>query len=197
MADSRHDPPHGPPVWHWREPAPIRTVLLDGARRWGLENPLEISRIFGSWKEIVGDQVAARCEPASLGHGVLKVWAASAPWANEMKYLAPEVIRRVNAGVGREVVRELKVALRPGPGSGGGRGAIRRSGGKSAASRESEEAFEPPPIRRMAPRPAPASGEVAAVEAMVAGIGDSKLAEATKRAVLAAKTGLGPSRENR
>jgi hypothetical protein len=195
VADPRYGPPHGPPVWHWREPAPIRNVLLEGARRWGLDSPLEIARVFGSWKEMVGEQVAARCEPASLGQGVLKVWAASAPWANELKYLAPELIRRVNAGVGREVVRELKVALRPGSasgtGSGGrdaGRGMNRRSGRQTATFKESDEAFEPAASHPSAPAPELPSTEVAAVEAMVAPIGDERLAEATKRAVLAAKT---------
>jgi hypothetical protein len=208
VADRRHDPPHGPPVWNWREPAPIRNVLLDGARKWGLDKPLEIARVFGSWKEMVGEQVAARCEPASLGQGVLKVWAASAPWANELKYLAPEVIRRVNAAVGQEVVRELKVALRPGPkpgpGSGdgpgrrgAGRGMGRRSGRQEAAFRESDEAFGPPPTHRAAPAPEPPSPDVAAAEAMVAPIGDERLAEATKRAVLAAKTHMRHSREKR
>jgi len=197
MADRRHDPPQAPPVWHWREPAPIRGVLLEGARAWGLDNPLEIARVFESWKEMVGEQVAARCEPASLGRGVLKVWAASAPWANELKYLAPEVIRRVNAGVGREVVRELKVALRPGPDGGRGRGPGRRSATRGTAFRESDEAFERPLTQRPGPVPGTPVPDVAAVEAMVVGIGDSKLAEATKRAVLAAKTGFRPSRENR
>jgi predicted nucleic acid-binding Zn ribbon protein len=142
MDDRRPDPPHGPPVWHWREPAPIRGVLLEGARAWGLDNPVEIARIFESWKEMVGEQVAARCEPASLGRGVLKVWAASAPWANELKYLAPEVIRRVNAGVGREVVRELRVALRPAPGSDGGRD-VARGGGRGARVRRSGSPTRP------------------------------------------------------
>jgi hypothetical protein len=193
-----HEPPHGPPVWHWREPAPIRTVLLAGARKWGLDNPLEIARIFGSWKEMVGEQVAARCEPASLGQGVLKVWAASAPWANELKYLAPEVIRRVNAAVGRDVVRELKVALRPGaaPARAAGRGMGRRSGRQGAAFRDSDETFEQPVRRQPAPAPEHRSLDVAAAEAMVAGIGDDRLAEATKRAVLAAKTHSRHSRGN-
>jgi len=204
VSDGRQDPPYGPPVRHWREPAPIRNALLDGARKWGLDNPLEIARVFGSWKEMVGEQVAARCEPASLGQGVLKVWAASAPWANELKYLAPEVIRRVNAAVGQTVVRELKVALRPGPGSGGGqgrrgtgRGMARRSGRQGAAFRESDEAFEQPATHRVAASPEPPSPDVAAAEAMVVPIGDERLAEATKRAVLAAKTHMRHSPENR
>ena len=204
MSDGRHDPPYGAPVWHWREPAPIRNVLVDGARKWGLDNPLEIARVFGSWKEMVGEQVAARCEPASLGQGVLKVWAASAPWANELKYLAPEVIRRVNAAVGQTVVRELKVALRPGPGSSGGqgrrgtgRGMARRSGRQGASFRESDEEFERPATHRPEASPELPSPDVAAADAMVVPIGDERLAEATKRAVLAAKTHMRHSQENR
>jgi hypothetical protein len=157
---------------------------------------------------MVGEQVAARCEPASLGQGVLKVWAASAPWANELKYLAPEVIRRVNAAVGHEVVRELKVALRPGPGSrdgsgdgsgrrAAGRGMGRRLGGQGTAFRESDEAFGQPSAHPAAPATQPPSPDVEAAEAMVAAIGDERLAEATKRAVLAAKTQSRHSRGNR
>src|SRR5258708_4031623 len=145
MAESRFSPPHGPPVWHWRGPPATRHGPLDGGRTWGGESPLGSARPFGAWREMVGDQVAARCEPATLADGVLRVWAASAPWANELRYLAPEVIRRVNAGVGREVVRELKVSLRPaargGPGS--GKGMARRSGRKGGFM-DSEEAFESP-----------------------------------------------------
>jgi hypothetical protein len=188
-------------VWHWREPAAIRGVLLEGAVKWGLESPLEIARVFGSWREMVGDQVAARCEPATIADGVLKVWAASAPWANELKYLAPEVIRRVNAGVGRDVVRELKVSLRPAARSGGGpqgasgKGMGRRSGRKGGFM-ETEEVFESPATGLVAPGPERLPANVAEAEAMVAGIGDEKLAEATKRAVLAAKTHSRPPREN-
>src|ERR1051326_2270351 len=107
------------------DPVPIRGPLLDRARGWGLDHPLQIAEVFGSWADIVGAQVAARCEPASLGRGVLKVWAATPTWANELKYLAPEVIRRVNASLGGPIVKELKVALRPaGGGKGQERGAV-------------------------------------------------------------------------
>jgi hypothetical protein len=189
----------------WRDPAPIRNLLLDGARRWGLDHPIETARVFGGWKELVGDQVAARCEPASLGRGVLKVWAASPPWASELRYLAPEVIRRVNAGVGREVVRELKVALRPAsgplsgrlsgtaPGGPGGGRKLRAPGRRYLAGGEEDWGRAAPPSPPAGPGPgaAPSGGpsarEVERAGELVAPIADERLAEATKRAVLAAK----------
>jgi hypothetical protein len=170
---------------------------------------METARVFGAWKELVGEQVAARCEPASLGRGVLKVWAASPPWASELRYLAPEVIRRVNAGVGREVVRELKVALRPasappsgrrggGPAGGPGEGRTCRAPSRRYLSRGAEdgERTAPPRQEREPGRGVPPAGaeEAASVDALVAGIGDERLAAATKRAVLAAKTLRAPPR---
>ena len=181
----------------WRDPAPIRNLLLDGARRWGLDHPIETARVFGGWRELVGDQVAARCEPASLGRGVLKVWAASPPWASELRYLAPEVIRRVNAGVGREVVRELKVALRPAsgplsgtaPGGPGGLRKLRAPGRRYLAGGEEDWGRAAPPGPPTGPGrgAAPSAGEVERAGELVAPIADERLAEATKRAVLAAK----------
>jgi hypothetical protein len=73
----------------------------------------------------------------------------------------------------------------------------RRLGRQGTVFRESDEAFEPPASRPAAPATDPASPDVGAAEAMVAAIGDERLAEATKRAVLAAKTQSRHSRENR
>lgn len=170
---------------------PLGAMLLEGARRWGLEHPTETASIFGRWREIVGDQVAARCEPLALARGVLKVRAATPAWANELRYLAPEVIRRVNAGVGpgtgSGVVKELKVVL-PAPegGSGAGRGRRVQRGAPTTS------AGPPPAAREQGPRvvygPAPRPGEI---DRLVEGIADDRLAAATKRALLAAKTRSG------
>ncbi|MGH2719508.1 MAG: DciA family protein [Actinomycetota bacterium] len=96
-----------------RDAIPLRVMLVEGARQLGLEHPVETAKVFGSWRELVGDQVAARCDPVGLSRGVLRVRAATATWASELRYLAPELIRRVNAGVGLAVVREVKVTMRP------------------------------------------------------------------------------------
>lgn len=179
-------PPGGGPVRRGSADAvPLRHALLDGARRLGIEHPMETAKVFGNWHELVGAQVAARCEPSSLGRGILRVVAANPAWANELRYLAPEVIRRVNAGVGAEVVRELKVTLKgAAPGGAGARG--RRVG-----TGAEEEGGPPPEARGAAPvvaRRAETAAERAEADRLVSVIGDEKLAAATKRALLAAKT---------
>ena len=187
------------------EAIPVRGMLLDAAQRLGLPHPLETARIFGSWREMVGDQVAARCQPAGLGHGVLKVQAANPAWAHELRYLAPEVIRRVNATLGPGVVKELKVVVgQPDPGwdsgsegaaagsPGSGRATRRRrsagSGAWSATSPEGSAETAPPSRPGVAYGSAPSLAEI---DRLVAGISDPGLAAATKRALLAAKTRSG------
>ena len=159
------------------DPVPLRGALLEGARRWGIDHPLAAAKVFGSWAELVGPQVAARCSPAGLGRGVLRVEAANPAWANELRYLSPEMIRRVNAAVGADVVREVKVTVAKGsaPAVGGGPGGGPASVGPGPGP-------VPSPIREASP------AVVAEAERLVAPIADERLADATKRALLAAKT---------
>jgi predicted nucleic acid-binding Zn ribbon protein len=97
------------------DPAGLSELLIELAERLGIEHPAETSRLFSAWEAIVGDRVARRCDPVSLKDGVLKVRASTAAWAAELKYLAPEMVGRVNRELGRLVASEVQVFVgRPG-----------------------------------------------------------------------------------
>jgi predicted nucleic acid-binding Zn ribbon protein len=91
------------------DPSGLNELLVELAERLGIEHPAETSRLFSAWESIVGSRVAGRCDPVSLRDGVLTVRAATSAWAAELKYLAPEMLRRVNGELEREVAREVKV----------------------------------------------------------------------------------------
>lgn len=95
------------------EPGRLGSVLAALARGWGMEDPLETARLFAGWEQVVGSCVAARCRPTSLRGGVLKVRTESAIWASEFRYLAPEVIKKINAAAGKSLVKEVKPWVRP------------------------------------------------------------------------------------
>lgn len=157
------------------DPGSIGEVLRKIASKLGIDHPAETARLFAAWEQIVGREVAARCEPESLRGGVLKVRTDSAAWASELRYLAPEIESRINRELGREVVTEVKASVGP-----------RRASGFSEGVRERQ--LHPPPQEPPGnPRQEPeGSGREDTVEEPLQ-IADDKLREATKRALLAAK----------
>ncbi|MFM7322480.1 MAG: DciA family protein [Armatimonadota bacterium] len=63
------------------------------------------------WAEVVGETIAAVTEVISVDHGVLRVSAKSAAWAQELTFLRGDLLVRLNqrlgAPAGRPFVREL------------------------------------------------------------------------------------------
>ncbi len=68
--------------------------LLDGARVVSAERgKVAIDR--DTWRRLLGDRVARRTEPGGLSGGVLTIYVASAPWAQELSLLSNELLERI------------------------------------------------------------------------------------------------------
>jgi len=68
--------------------------LLDGARVVSAERgKVAIDR--DTWRRLLGDRVARRTEPGALAGGVLTIYVASAPWAQELSLLTNELLERL------------------------------------------------------------------------------------------------------
>lgn len=48
-----------------------------------------------TWRRLLGDRVARRTEPGPLVAGILTVYVASAPWAQELSLLSNELLQRL------------------------------------------------------------------------------------------------------
>lgn len=94
-------------------PDRLRDVLDPLGRRLGMEGAVEAGRLFARWHSIVGEDVAAHVRPTSLRDGVLRVQADSPAWGTEIGYLADEIADRINAAMGSQLVRELRVGAGP------------------------------------------------------------------------------------
>ncbi|MFN2595557.1 MAG: DciA family protein, partial [Actinomycetota bacterium] len=81
-------------------PTRLKDLLGSAGRKLGMDSPEESARLFSSWTEIVGADVAAHARPGSLKNGILRVWVDSAPWATEITYLAPHIVARTLEVVG-------------------------------------------------------------------------------------------------
>ncbi len=70
--------------------------------------------VFGRWAQIVGPDLAAHTAPEGLSEGELIVSADSTAWATQLRLLAGELTRALNAELGAGTVRKVKVR---GPGA--------------------------------------------------------------------------------
>jgi len=107
---------HRPPGRERREDPQPLTAALDGLiGDQGWARKAATGSVFGRWAEIVGPDLAAHTKPETLADGELTVIADSTAWATQLRLLAAQLVRRLNAELGDGSVRRVKVR---GPASG-------------------------------------------------------------------------------
>ena len=68
--------------------------LLDGVRVVSAERA-KVAIDRDTWRRLLGDRIARRTEPGALTGGVLTIYVASAPWAQELSLLSSEMLERL------------------------------------------------------------------------------------------------------
>lgn len=96
-----------------RDPRRVSDSLDRLAHSIGAPSSEVLSKVFSRWEELVGDQVAAHATPLSLRHGVMVVDVDQPAWATQLRYLAPELLRRLDEVIGAGEIREVSVRVRP------------------------------------------------------------------------------------
>jgi hypothetical protein len=100
--------------------------------RGGSHDAIPLAAVTAAWPEAVGDGIARRAWPLRIARdGTLHVATASATWANELAFLADEILERLRARLGPEAPARIKCAAGPIP--------------ESAAPAETGDALLPPP----------------------------------------------------
>ena len=55
--------------------------------------------LFGRWREVVGDGIAAHAEPVKMDGGKLLVQVDEPGWATQLRYLEADLVERLRADV--------------------------------------------------------------------------------------------------
>lgn len=97
------------------DPAPLDAAIDGLVTEAGWVLAVATGSVFGRWAQIVGPDLAAHTTPERLADGELVVTADSTAWATQLRLLAAELIRRLNAELGDNTVRRVQVR---GPGAG-------------------------------------------------------------------------------
>jgi hypothetical protein len=97
-------------------------------------------RLASVWQEALGEEVARHSQPRALRAGRVIAAASSSVWAQTLQLLSADLIPRLNAALGEELVREM--VFRPaGWDPGGGAHGPRALGGEALSGRP-----QPPPV---------------------------------------------------
>lgn len=126
-------------------------ILDPAARRRGFAE----ASVLADWATIVGPTLARRCQPLRIDHapgrrggGTLLLQVGGAA-AIEIQHAAPQLLERVNAYFGRQVVRQLRLLQMPLPSSAEATPAPQRAltPAEEAALAEQVAGVAPDPLR--------------------------------------------------
>ena len=89
-------------------------TLLDGLLEavitdLGAEQKMAECRARMVWEEAVGPALAQHARPLRVRRGFLEVAVPSAVWRTQLSFMQREIVERINALLGREVVKELRL----------------------------------------------------------------------------------------
>jgi predicted nucleic acid-binding Zn ribbon protein len=87
-------------------PRPLSTALQSLTAT--LAPATTLARVQELWEHTTGPAIAAAARPTAERSGVLTVTCEAAVWAQELDLMAGELVSRLNAALGEEVLRELR-----------------------------------------------------------------------------------------
>lgn len=59
------------------------------------------------WTRIVGEKIGAASRPVSIDRGRVVIWVKSSVWAQELKFIEPQLIQKMNEWKGATWVKTL------------------------------------------------------------------------------------------
>ena len=84
--------------------------------RGGSRDAIPLAAVTAAWPVVVGDAIARNAWPLRIARdGTLHVATASATWANELTFLADEILGRLRERVGLDAPVKVKCAAGPIP----------------------------------------------------------------------------------
>ncbi|MCL4377354.1 MAG: DUF721 domain-containing protein [Actinobacteria bacterium] len=67
--------------------------------------------IFNHWPAIVGSAIGKKTKPEKLYKGLLYISVANSTWSNELSTMSDQLIKKINAYIGEEIVKGLRFKI--------------------------------------------------------------------------------------
>ncbi len=82
-------------------------ILKRLTSRMGIDTRLEMEKAVVLWGEVVGARVARRAKAEAVRGGILFVRVANSTWLQELSLLKEEIIKKLNALLGGDIVKDI------------------------------------------------------------------------------------------
>lgn len=94
-----------------RNPKPTRGMIREVIRSQGWGSQLAVARIMGDWESLVGPNIAAHTTPEEFNQeqGVLVIRCDSTPFTTNLRFMQSEMLKKIAASIGPNIVEELKI----------------------------------------------------------------------------------------
>lgn len=96
-----------------KEAVHIATVLDGVLRSCRSDADSGLLEVWRLWDGAVGPMIAENTRPAAFKGRLLLVYANSSAWIHQLQFLKAELIEKLNAELGRDLVSDIKFKIGP------------------------------------------------------------------------------------
>lgn len=89
-------------------------LLNELIRTHDLEPKMLEQKVFALWRKHLGAPLGTKAVPVSLSNGILKIYTEYSPYITELSLHKPKILADLNAELGKPVLIDLRIELRPG-----------------------------------------------------------------------------------
>ena len=86
----------------------LKKALHDLIKKNGIEKPIDQSRAFSAWQEIVGKKAGENTEATGIENGILTIKSSNAVWRQELQLIKTDLINKLNGETGKTTVKDIK-----------------------------------------------------------------------------------------
>lgn len=92
-------------------PEPIGDLVGQLLRKYRQASDHKLTKLWDIWESAVGGPIAENTRPAAFKGSILIIYVTSSTWMQQLQFLKKDLIEKVNAALGEDLVEEIKFRI--------------------------------------------------------------------------------------
>lgn len=92
-----------------RDPKSLSATVAGLISVRGWQRNVTIGGIEAKWDSLVGEAIAKNSTPEAFSEGILTIRTRTTAWANQLNWLSRDLLTKIQAELGPDIVQELKI----------------------------------------------------------------------------------------